>query len=154
MNSGSAPTDIHLCHLDDQPPKFGGDEGEEAKLPSKATFSTLPPPEKLTRKLRFLPLAMPGQNGVWNQTVPPAIPDPREQRPEGTVDRTKLRPRPSMHETRELMAQGHILGDEICTVLENGSNNEENRWEFERHLRIIVSVPMCRKSQQVCRSME
>ena len=89
-----------------------------------------------------------------NQTVPPAIPDPREQRPEGTVDRTKLRPRPSMSETRELMAQGHILGDEICTVLENGSNNEENRWEFERHLRIIVSVPMCRKSQQFCRSVE
>jgi hypothetical protein len=125
--------------------------GEEAKLPSKATFSTLPPPEELEA------LAVPGQNGVWlhhNQTVPPAIPDPREQRPEGTLDRTKLRPRPSMYETRKLMAQGHILGDEICTVLENGSNNEENRWEFERHLRIIVSVPMCRKSQQFCRSME
>ncbi len=32
-----------------------------------------------------------------------------------------------MYETRELMAQGKILGDEIYTVLENGSNNEENR---------------------------
>ena len=40
---------------------------------------------------------------------------------------------PSMHEAGNLVAQCHILGDEIGTVLENGSNNGENQWALERH---------------------
>jgi hypothetical protein len=32
-----------------------------------------------------------------------------------------------------LVAQRNILGDEICTIFENGGNNGENRWELERH---------------------
>jgi hypothetical protein len=31
--------------------------------------------------------------------------------------------RSSIHEARKLMAQRNILGDEICTILENGGNN-------------------------------
>jgi hypothetical protein len=33
-----------------------------------------------------------------------------------------------------LVAQCSILGDEICTILENGGNNGENPWQLERHL--------------------
>jgi len=39
-----------------------------------------------------------------------------------------------MDEARELVTQGDILGDEICTVLEDGSDNGENQRELEGHL--------------------
>jgi hypothetical protein len=32
-----------------------------------------------------------------------------------------------------LVAQRNILGDEICTIFENGGNCGENKWELERH---------------------
>jgi len=94
--------------------------GEEAKLPSEAALSTLPPPEE------FEALAMPGQNRCWlqhSQTFPPAVPEDGEQGPEDAVDGPKLWPCPLMYQARELMAQRNILRDEISTVLENGSNS-------------------------------
>ncbi len=36
-----------------------------------------------------------------------------------------------MNEARELVTQGDILGDEICTVLEDGSDNGESQRELE-----------------------
>ena len=39
-----------------------------------------------------------------------------------------------MNEARKLVAQCSILGDEICTILENGGNNGENQWQLERYL--------------------
>jgi hypothetical protein len=32
-----------------------------------------------------------------------------------------------------LVAQRKVLGDEICTISENGGNNAENEWELDRH---------------------
>jgi hypothetical protein len=92
--------------------------------------SALPPPED------FESLAMPGQNDGWlhhHQTFSPTIPDAGEHRPEGAVGGPKLGPRASMYQTRELVAQRNILGHELGTVLENGSNNGENQWALERH---------------------
>jgi hypothetical protein len=79
---------------------------------------------------------MPGQNGRWLhhcQTLPPAIPEAREQRPEDTIDRTKPGAMPLVNQARKLVAQCNILGDEIRTISEYGGNNAENEWEFERH---------------------
>jgi hypothetical protein len=47
-----------------------------------------------------------------------------------------------------LVAQCHILGDEIGTVLENSSCNGENCGEFEGHPATIASARMRRKSQK------
>jgi hypothetical protein len=69
---------------------------------------------------------MPSHNGRWlhhGQTFPPAIPEARKQHPEHTVHGTKFGSPPAMYQARELMAQRNILGDEISTVLENGSNS-------------------------------
>jgi hypothetical protein len=33
-----------------------------------------------------------------------------------------------------LVAQGSLLGEEICTILENGGSDGENQWQLERHL--------------------
>jgi hypothetical protein len=38
-----------------------------------------------------------------------------------------------MYQARELVAQRNILGDEISTVLEEGSSSGENGCELERH---------------------
>ena len=114
VNSRSTPTDIQLCHLSDQPTNFHGDSRS-----ARTTLSTLPPPEEPE------PLVMPSQDGGWlhhSQTFPPAIPEAGEQGPEDTVNGPKLGPRSSMYQARELVAQCNILGDEICTVFENGSD--------------------------------
>ena len=73
---------------------------------------------------------MPGQYCGWlhySQTFPPAIPEAREQHPEHTIDGTKPGAMPSVNESRKLVLQCNILGDEIGTVLENGGNNGENQ---------------------------
>jgi hypothetical protein len=77
---------------------------------------------------------VPSQNGDWlhhGQRFPPAAPEASEQHPENTIDGPKLGPRSSVNEARELVAQGNILGDEICTILENRSDKRENQWNFE-----------------------
>ncbi len=79
---------------------------------------------------------MPGQDGGWfhhNQTFPPTIPEAEEQHPEDAIDGSKPGARLSVNEARKLVAQRNILGDEICTIFENGGNSEENKWELERH---------------------
>ena len=79
---------------------------------------------------------MPGQNGGWlhhSQTFPPAIPGAGEQDPEDTIDGSKPGARSSVNEAPKLVAQRNILGDEICTIFENGGNSGENKWELERH---------------------
>jgi hypothetical protein len=80
---------------------------------------------------------MPGQNGGWLdhcQIVPAAVLEAGEQHPEDTVNGPKPGARSSMNEARELVTQGDSLGDEICTVLEDGSDNGENQRELEGHL--------------------
>ena len=42
--------------------------------------------------------------------------------------------RSSMNEARKLVAQCNVLGDEVCTILENSGNNSENQCQLERHL--------------------
>ncbi len=79
---------------------------------------------------------MPGQNGGWlhhSQTFSPAIPEAGEQDPEDTIDGPKPGARSSVNEAPKLVAQRNILGDEICTIFENGGNSGENKWELERH---------------------
>ena len=69
VNSGRTPTDVHRCHLDDQPTNFEGDSRS-----AETTLSTLPPPEE------FEALAMPDQDrgGLHHgQTFPPSIPETR-----------------------------------------------------------------------------
>ena len=125
MNSGSAPPHIHLCHLNYQFANFS----RNSRL-ARAPFSALPSPEE------FEALAMPGQNGGWlhhSQTFPPAISEAGEQDPEDTIDRPKPGARSSVNEAPKLVAQRNILGDEICTIFENGGNSGENKWELERH---------------------
>jgi len=39
-----------------------------------------------------------------------------------------------MYQARELVAQRNILGDEICTVFEDGSDGRENQRQLEGHL--------------------
>jgi len=51
-----------------------------------------------------------------------------------------------VNEARELVTQGSILGDEICAILENGSDNRENQWELERHLANDSRSPNERKN--------
>jgi hypothetical protein len=79
---------------------------------------------------------MPGQNGRWlhhRETFPPANPEAGEQDPEDTIDGPKTGARSSVSEARKLVAQRKVLGDEICTIPENGGNNAENEWELDRH---------------------
>ena len=58
-------------------------------------------------------------------------------------------PRSSVSEARELVAQCSILGDEICTILENGGNNVENQWQLVWNIkRIIASAAITGDSQQ------
>jgi len=95
---------------------------------------------------------MPSQNGGWlhhSQTFPPATPESGQQGPEDTIGGPKPGPWTSMYQARELVAQGHILGDEICTVFENGSNHGEKWCELERHLtNHSLSLNVKEKSQQ------
>jgi len=57
-----------------------------------------------------------------------------------------------MYQARELVAQCHILGDEICTVLENGSNHGEKGCELERHLENHSLSPDAQKRSAKSRS--
>jgi hypothetical protein len=45
-----------------------------------------------------------------------------------------------VYEARELVAQRNILGNEICTIPENGSNDGENPWALERRSQEKVST--------------
>jgi hypothetical protein len=126
MDSRSAPANVHLSHFDYPLANFDGNT-----LPAWTTLSGLPSPEKSEA------LTMPSQDCGWlhhGQTVGPAFPGAGEQHPEGTVNRSRSAPRFSVNEARELVAQGRILGDEICAILDNGSDNREDQWELERHL--------------------
>ena len=76
---------------------------------------------------------MPGHNGGWlhdSQTLPLVIPDAREQNPEDTVNGPKLGPRPSVYQARELVTKGNILGDEACTMIDDGNDNGANQREL------------------------
>jgi hypothetical protein len=77
------------------------------------------------------------------------MPEAREQHPENTVNRPKPGPRSSVNEARKLVAQCSILGDEICTILENGGNNGENQWQLERHLADHSRSPNDRKKSAI-----
>jgi hypothetical protein len=77
------------------------------------------------------------------------MPEAREQHPENTVNRPKPGPRSSVNEARKLVAQCSILGDEICTILENGGNNGENQWQLERHLADHSLSPNDRKKSAI-----
>ncbi len=93
---------------------------------------------------------MPSQNSGWlhhGQALPPAVPEAREQHPEGTIGRPKRRPISSVNEAQELVAQCNILGNEICTILENRGNNGENQRELEGHLANDSRRPNGRESQ-------
>ena len=95
---------------------------------------------------------MPGQNGPWLQhcqTLLAAISEAGEQDPEDTIDGPKPGARSSANETRKLVAQRNILGDEICTIFENGGNSGENKWELERHQADHSLSPNDRESQQL-----
>ena len=95
---------------------------------------------------------MPDQNGGWfhhSQTLLPAIPEAGEQHPEDTLDGPKPGARSSVNEARKLVAQCSILGDEICTILENGGNNGENQWQLERHLADHSLSPNDRKKSAI-----
>ncbi len=54
-----------------------------------------------------------------------------------------------MDVARKLVAQCEILGDEICTILENGGNNGENQWQLERHLADHSLSPNDRKTSAI-----
>ncbi len=100
---------------------------------------------------------MPSQDGGGlhhSQTFPPAIPEAGEQNPEDTVSGPKLGPRPLMYQARELMTQGHILGDEICTILENGGDKRDDQREVEGHLPNDGRSPNERRSQRFHRRMK
>ncbi len=58
----------------------------------------------------------------------------RDKDPEDTIDGPKPGPRSSVNEALKRVAQRNVLGDEICSMLENGSNNGENQRDLERHL--------------------
>jgi len=45
-----------------------------------------------------------------------------------------------------LVTQGNILGDEICTFLENGGDNGEDQRELEGHLANDSLNPSGRKN--------
>jgi len=125
VDSRSAPPHIQFCHLSYQPSNLGGDSRT-----ARISFSALPSPEE------FEALAMPGQNGGWlhdSQTLPPAIPEAGEQHPEDTINWPKPGARSSVNEARKLVAQRDILGDEICSILENRGNDGEKQRELERH---------------------
>jgi hypothetical protein len=53
-----------------------------------------------------------------------------------------------MYQARELLTQGNILGDENCTLLEDGGDNGENQWELDGHLADCSLSSNERKSQQ------
>ncbi len=57
----------------------------------------------------------------------------RKSRAQKTRSTGRIEPRSSMYHVRELVAQHHILGDEIGAVLEYGSNKKEHQWELARH---------------------
>ncbi len=38
-----------------------------------------------------------------------------------------------MYQARELLTQGNILGDDNCTLLEDGGDNGEEQRELEKH---------------------
>ncbi len=54
-----------------------------------------------------------------------------------------------MNEAQKLVAQCSILGDEICTILENGGNSGENQWQLERHLADHSLSPNDRKKSAI-----
>ena len=87
---------------------------------------------------------MPSQNCGWlhyGQSFPPAIPEAGEQHPEDTIDGTKPGARSSVNKARKLVAQGDILGDEICTILEYSGDNGQNQSELEGHLADLSLSP-------------
>lgn len=73
-------------------------------------------------------------DGPPGQTLPPAISEAREQHPEDAIDRMKPRAMPLLNQARKLMAQRHILGDEISAILEDGVNACRMRPEHQREI--------------------
>ena len=132
--------------------------GEEAKLPSRTAPSALPSPEELTRKLRFLPLAMSGQNGRWLhhcQTLPPATPEAREQRPEDTIDRTKPGAMPLVNQARKLVAQRNILSaTRSARSLNTAATTQRMSGRLNGIGRIIASAAITGKSQLIRRQIQ
>ena len=83
---------------------------------------------------------MPRQDDGWlqhGQSFCPATPEVRKHHPEGAVNGPQLGPRPSVYHARELVAQRNVLGDEICSILEDDDDNGEKQWELEGIWRMI-----------------
>ena len=134
VNSRSAPTHVHLCHLRNQLADF-----DRNTRPASTTLPALPSPEELEA------LTMPSQNCGWLhhcQASCPATPETRQQYPENTVSTSKPGPRLSTAQARELMTQCHVLGDKICTPLKDNCNKRENQRELDRHPANDTLIPI------------